>query len=727
MIVSIRCPRSLLIPLVCCVAQIGGCSRPAAWERPEGARSSPVGTTDYRRELDISDRITAIGSSANGGVALGTLSGGLYSARRVEGEWREVVDSNKPRGHRFYRSNRLLPGEPLGIAFADERHGMVWGSLSDRLPADTAVVYTTSDGGARWTRRAVGRGYQFSRAELQPSGDFWIAGYDMYPADKRKNTVIYHSRDFGATWRLVSTVDGLGAVSGFGMDDEGTGILATVFNRLFLTNDSGRTWRPIPTPADRYFPERALQAGAGIVRAQRLRGWLVVQQGAGLYRSRADSIVWQEMDAGHWRFLTVDRARNGWCFLDAASRLREADSAWRTSEPLTDPPLARMLHVECKNRTLTGVDAKGRVYQSHGGVLVHGWPLTATDAVRPMAMERVTHGAHWGATDHGLYGTEDRGRQWFRYPFDGSTIRGFLPRSAEEVLIWDGHGVNTRFSRRTRIATNVATLRGYDLVDIVVANSVWIAYGGRQHENSDRRSVAAFFDADPFAGSRDHGFLMLSRDAGATWQEIDVWRDNGVASIAVNADASRIMLVSYLGSIREVRWHDGAFRGTTLLTAALPAQRGAPTRITADGMTAPYVENVTAFHFVDADSGLITGTLGDLRRQSYRTSDGGRTWTPIDTGTFGYNGLLRSGAQLLAWDRHTLYALHGSSSRPLLRIVSSAPELDERIIWVTRLGDQQLIAQIFSERTSETVRVLVDLRRRSVIRLDSAIPSRGIH
>ena len=670
----------------------------------------PAGGGDVRGELDIAGRIAAIGTTPGGRVFLATMTGGLYTAPRLGADWNELVDSTKPRGERFFATNRVIGGLPEGIAFANEQRGIVWGVITgERTGIDSAFVYTTYDGGRQWTRRNVGPGFSLSSAEIRASGEFWVAGYRSQTLSGPLTTVVYRSRDFGETWTPVPAPDGDTPPSDFVMNDDATGVLATINNRLFITNDLGQTWQRVATPFDRraYAKPADGDSWARIEQAKRLHGWLIVQQDGHLFRSRVDSIAWQSMDAERWQFLTIDRDRSTWCYLDAQSRLREADAEWHISEPLSPPLLAPLISAECRNRVLHGVDVEGRVYRVADGILRHEFPLTSTGDRRPITMERVQGKSHWGATDHALYGSNSRGRRWFRYPFTASTIKGIVPRTADEVLIWDGHGSNTRFNRKTGTTTPVASLEGRDVIEVVVSDSLWFAFGGRQYETAGRVEVAQTFFGGQFRGTREDGFVMLSRDAGATWHQIDEWPGAGVATIAVNADASRIVLASYLGAIRELRRRDGQYQATTLLTATARNRQ-----------SVPYVQVATAFHFVDVDTGFITGDIHHVGRRSFRTIDGGRSWTPISVDAFGYSGMLRNGRQLIAWDPHTLFHVRGASKTPIVAIASSSRESYQSIMAVTRIDANTLLAHVMTSRTQRVTRVLIDLRKGTTTSLD---------
>ncbi len=686
---------------------VAGCTSPGSAARTANAAIAlpSSGGRDVRGELDIVGRLAAIGATPGGRIFLTTMTAGLYTASRVEAEWEEVVDSAKPRGERLFASNRVLSGLIEGIAFPTEQHGLVWGVINDgSLHSGSAFVFTTADGGRQWARRPVGPGFLLSNAEVRASGSYWLAGYSSASLGGPVTTVVYRSRNFGETWSPVAAPNGETPPSDFVMNDDGTGVLAALNNRLFVTEDTGRTWRRVATPFDHgaYNKPADGDSWARIERAKRLHGWLVVRQDGRLFRSRVDSLAWQSMDTERWQFFTIDRARNVWCFLDEASRLREADAGWRISEPLSPPLLAPLISAECRNGVLHGVDVEGRVYRVADRTLHHEFPLTSTSDRRPVTMERVLGRSHWGATNHALYGTDTRGRRWFRYPYAASTIKGFLPRSADEVLIWDGHGANTRFNRRTGRSTAVPTLDKRDVVDVVVSDSLWFAFGGRQYETAARIEVAQTFFGGQFRGTRDNGFVMLSRDAGATWREIDVWSGTGVAAISVNADASRIVLTSYLGAIRELRRQGERYVGATLLAATAGNRR-----------TVPYVQVATAFHFIDADTGFITGDIHHVGRRSFRTTDGGRSWSPASVDTFGYSGMLRVGRQVIAWDPYTLFEVHGASRTPIITLGSSARESHQSIMALTRFDANRLIAHVLTSRTLKRSRLLVDLRRRT--------------
>jgi hypothetical protein len=132
----------------------------------------------------------------------------------------------------------------------------------------------------------------------------------------------------------------------------------------------------------------------------------------------------------------------------------------------------------------------------------------------------------------------------------------------------------------------------------------------------------------------------------------------------------------------------------------------------------PYVQVATAFHFVDVDTGFITGDIHHVGRRSFRTIDGGRSWTPISVDAFGYSGMLRNGRQLIAWDPHTLFHVRGASKTPIVAIASSSRESYQSIVAVTRIDANTLLAHVMTSRTQRVTRVLIDLRHGTTTLLD---------
>jgi hypothetical protein len=680
-----------------CLAGCAGGSRPSPEDR---LPASAAPGTDLRGELLITGRVSAVSATPNGRVLLATLTGTLFTAPHLERDWTEVVDPAKPRGNGFMPSNRPFSGGVSGLAFANDSHGVAWGLMTSRgssAGSDTVSVFTTADAGSTWTQRRLGRGFNLAAGDVRPTGEYWVAGYSMGANAMRDiTTVVYHSTDFGVTWQAMTAPPGSSPTTDLVMDDDGTGVLGVLRNQLFVTRDTGRTWTAITTPFDQRTYQKAEydQDWPRINAAKVARGQLLVVQDGRVFTASIDSVVWRELPSADYRLVTLDRATREWCVLNSAWQLRTGRELSQLSTPRTEGLRAPPVAVECRGGTLHAVDLNGRVYAASAARTVDALPLTSGTTRRPVVREQQRGVAHWGASDQQLYGTTDDGTTWFRYPFAASSVAGFAARSAHEVLVWDGHGANTIFDRRTGRSRVVPTLQGRDVVQVHDRDSVWLAFGGRQSDAAQRVEVAQTFFAGQFRGSANYGFVMISRDAGATWTEIDRWDEAGVAALYVSETADHMVAVSYLGAVRAIARRGDGFVGTTLLTATA-----------ANRKEVPYVGAVAALHFVSTDTGYIAGDIHHVGRKVFKTVDGGRQWSPAPAAEFPYRGLQWTPTGMIGWDARRLYRLDGATPTVIATVVADSTTQYLRSVAPPHDGSVAITLQAFADQRLSRVRV----------------------
>jgi hypothetical protein len=691
--------RARISAAACLAAVLSACAATPRSVEELTPRNAPG--VDLRGELAIEGRVVAIGATPSGRVLLATMTGSLYGAPQLGRDWSEVVDPGNPRGEAMWPTNRVLRGLVQGLAFANDSQAMAWGSIpTTERSGDSVAVFTTADGGLTWTARPVGRGSQLAATDLRPSGVYWAAGYLRGTRlQDALTTVVYRSADFGTTWEVMPAPVAASPPSDIAMDDDGTGLLAMLRNSLFVTSDSGRTWNDIPTPFDQqaYHKSRNDPDWPRITSAKLARGQMLVIQDGQAFTSALDRVAWRPITDDAVRFVTLDRATRDWCVLDDAWRLRIGRSPSQLSPPLRPGLAAPAIAAECRDATMHAVDLEGRVYALTRGETVAEFPLTSTSARNPIVREQQRGSAHWGATMRQLYGTANDGHTWYRYPFAVSGIAGFAARSAHEVFVWDGHGANSIFDRRTGQSREVPTLAGRDVVQVIDQDSIWIAFGGRQGDAARRVEVAQTFFAGQFRGSASFGFVMISRDSGETWTEIDRWAESGVAALSVSEGARHLVAVSYLGAVRAIGREGAGFSGTTLLTATAENRR-----------TVPYVQVPTALHFVSADTGFIAGDIHHVGRKTFKTVDGGRNWTPVAQTEFPFDGLVRTTSGMVGWDRSRVYRLRGAVPELVATIVQDSSR--QYIQYAATLPRNELLLSTWSFRERQSRRVRVDLR-----------------
>lgn len=659
---------------------------------------------DYRGELDVSGRPNGVAISATGQVWFTTVTGIMYVADSIAGDWREagnsVVDTTM--SGVFGRPFRMGPGSIEGLTFADSRHGIAWGLIhGDHMHNRPAQVHITDDGGATWRLVEVGEAFLINDAHAWASGEIILAGYDGAVTEKLR-TVLFRSTDFGRHWTSWPAPEAATPVAGISFDDASNGLLAALNNELFLTRNGGRTWQRIPTPLDqrKYVRDNTYDPFARMSSVVFAHGRLLVRQDGKTFQSRASAIDWQPWAGDELAIFDTDVETGEVCAVDVRLRALALDSAFVPRVIPAGALLAQPLALQCRAGRLVAMDTEFRLYSLDSRSFRHGFPLTSAYGVRSVETSRMHGTSLWGTTGRFLYGSPDSGRTWYRLPYTASTVAGFLPTTDKTLFVWDGHGINARFDANTEATTIVPSLAGADVVNVVPLRNHWIAYGGRQYETSFRVEVAQSFFAGEFRGTRDEGFVALSSDSGVTWREIDRWKEGGPAAIYASADASRIIMVSYLGSIRELVRRGNGYTATNLLVAT-PENRDA----------VPYVQHPFAVYFDDAKTGYISGWIHHLPNHYFRTRDGGRSWARIEEKDFPYRGIFPFDGRYVGWTSTAIHFLAGPRREP---IVDLRPVIGDRstIHGISRVGaTDRLLVDFYTDATIR--QVIVDTKAKT--------------
>jgi photosystem II stability/assembly factor-like uncharacterized protein len=130
------------------------------------------------------------------------------------------------------------------VQFVDDREGWAVG--------DEGVVWHTIDGGQTWDRQPTGVRASLRSLHFLNPYTGWVAGRVERPNGGGSTGVLLFTDDGGVKWKVVmlGTMPGLnlvrfvdgktGYLAGDGADAYPTGV--------FMTNDGGRSWQPLPGP-----------------------------------------------------------------------------------------------------------------------------------------------------------------------------------------------------------------------------------------------------------------------------------------------------------------------------------------------------------------------------------------------------------------------------------------------------------------------------------------------
>ena len=669
---------------------------------PAGGALSPSPGLDRRGELPISGRPVALAASRTGTVWLVTMTGTMYFADSIDGDWRSASvnrpDTSMSRimGRGWQRGLGLVHG----IRFFDSRRGIAWGILySEKSREEQRQVYLTRDGGAHWAPADVGHAFELDRPWLAANGEIWLVGY-YGGLDRPIVPVVFKSMDYGQTWTAMPPPTKSHMLTAIAFDGPRQGVIAAG-DEFYVTRDHGQTWTAAATPLGqgRYQRDSANKRPERISQVAITHGRLMISQDGKTFTSRFDSMDWQPWSGGRLVRIEPDIGSGAICAIDSALRVLAIDTALRPTELGDASLIAPPVSLECRDGTAWVMDTEYRLYKVDAHRSEHAFPLSTESAIRGVQNAQLAGRTLWGATDHFLYSSTDSGRSWRRLPYRASTIRGFLARGEDEALVWDGHGVTAIFDRRKGETIPVTGLDGADVINAIRTDSGWIAYGGKQYEYAFRGEVARTYFAGEFAGSKDAGFVALSRDSGATWTVIDRWKQGGVAGLYVGPGGGRMLLLSYLGSLRSLATRNGNFDAKSVLTAD-----------SSNVDAVPYSERPAAIYFTDSLTGFVNGWNHWTGGKFYKTADGGKSWVRITKADFPYRSVFPFGSRYLASTDSSVYLLDGDRREQILHVDPGWLRGALAVYGVTAVANSGAVLVSIAMSDNTTTFVLVDPR-----------------
>jgi photosystem II stability/assembly factor-like uncharacterized protein len=592
-------------------------------------------------ELVIEGRVDELSLSPDGRIWLASAMGEVYAGDSIHADWRRVV-------RRDTTEDLLGSGQTFSrVTFFDADTGIITGMIrADSLSIGGDAYLRTTDGGASWKT-------------LRIPDDQWIyhvfvRGHQAWMGGSSGSFL--YSGDAGRSWRRVSQpFDGSSRLHRIFMEDDRSGIIGALGNAIRITRDGGVSWTALPTPLDQKLIPATRGEDHSDHRIEDLAYFgtsILAGQDGKVFVSRRDRTAWRELPGGMVTFAVDANGQVGYA-VDTARHVFRFGPELRPVRISPTPLRAQVQHLAVHGAAAYLLDAEGALHRIDPRVTTSGYPRSRQPGRLPIVRVRRHAGILWGATRNHLYRSDD-GQSWDLVGSAPFSIAGMAPRSPASILLWDGHGANAEMDTRTRAVVPVAALAGWDVVGVVEAPGLWVAYGGRQYETAERVEVAQTFAGGQFRGSREHGFVLVSRDRGATWRRVDEWPNTGVASVFVHEDGA-LTLFSYLGGVR--RLSAGTYTAETRLAASGVARE-----------SVPYVQTVGALYFEDADNGWVDGWIHHVGDKRFTTRDGGRSWREERRRRNHFVQMVRAGSGWAASTGQAVYLLCGAQERRVLEL-----------------------------------------------------------
>lgn len=594
-------------------------------------------------ELRMRGAIGQLDVGPDGRVWMTSMQGEIFAADSVNADWR-MVAGPPPLPEDSFDIGVDFPGIDR-VTWIDRRTGIASGHIGQVDALEKDRVLRTTNGGMRWDTVSFGVDQWIYDVFVDRNGGVWMGG---------SSGALVFSGDSGRTWRTVSRpFDGSGRLHSIWMKDGRTGVVASLGNALRLTRDGGRSWRPLPTP----FDQRKYEAGREEHNDHRIEAVallgdsLWVAQEGHVFTSPVARVAWREVSTEDplWTF-AVDRA-SGTLYAMGDSR-----RVYELTPGVAPHALTRLYtlagHLSVRDGVVYARDEEDGLYRISRDRVVYSRAFTRDGARPRLWLVAAGANATWGAGGHTLYSTVDSGRTWRLAGSSPVGIRGLLPLEGGRVMLWNGHGFNAVFDPASGALEKIAAFRGADVVGVVAADSLWVAFGGGQAESAGRVDVGRTFYGGEFAGSGPNGFVFVSRDRGRSWTRAHEWTGHGILGVFVHPDRS-LTLLSYLGSIRRLTPTPSGYLPENLVTAT-PRNRDA----------VPYVQTLGAMYF-DGREGWIDGWIHHLGNRRYVTRDGGRTWSREAPRANHYQEMLPGPGGWLGSTGHRLFWIDGKREREI--------------------------------------------------------------
>jgi photosystem II stability/assembly factor-like uncharacterized protein len=609
---------------------------------------------DARVELDIrghgQGRARWLSAAPDGHLWLTTSMGNAFTAASAMGDWSasSIV----------YRDTTFDSGPDLGrIDFFDAHRAALTGFEAGRRDKRDHVR-VTKDGGVHWDSVTVGDVGWVYDSEITPNGEMWIGG---------SRGALFHSSDFGSHWELRSQpFNSTWRLNRIAMLDASHGYVAALGNAIKETSDGGRTWRDVPTPIDQHLvrfdtADGHYDDGRITVLVPLGERLLATQEGRTFVTPR-DRIAWTPLSGPRLLVVARDAESDRLLAVTESLEVVAIDTSLRstriTERRLAAPPVS----LYPRGGTLYVLDDEGRIYAIAPGSFACGFPLAGARRAPLLWSVRAPGRTWWGASEHALYSSADRGATWSPASAAPFAIAGIAPRDDRSLMAWDRHGHNAIFEQATNAWRTIPDLDGADVVRVLQLPDEWIAYGGRQYEETNRIEVSMTYFGGQFSGSRPDGFVYASRDHGTTWTLIHTWKKHGVAGMYVFPGGDMV-LISYLGAVRRLTRSGSEYSARDVLQATEKNMR-----------QVPYVQWVSAIYFASDSIGYVGGEIHEAGSRRFRTSDGGATWVALPSDSFAFHEVIPGGGGTIAWDRRTVVELHGASTREIATVWNFSPK-----------------------------------------------------
>lgn len=612
---------------------------------------------DLRPELSLNGDVREISVSPAGVLWISTFLGGVYRSDDSGRTW----SAAKP--PMVKAPQHVWDGDDVErVTFFDAKRGMIAGFIGEKHNQ----ILLTEDGGATWKAVPLPvAGMWVYDVHATPDGHAWMGG---------SSGDVLASDDYGQTWRVLAKpfTEEQRSISVWFQSPIVGAAGSMKDGKVVTTRDGGRSWTQFETTGGEKVERDCNQYGDRRVTRVRIDAKRLVIAQCG-------RVLAAPLEAPRrWTALTADDEPLVHFDIDAAGNLIGVTSGRRVIEQAKDGAIRTLFTLDRlpKAMSVNGsrivmIDETRKV-TSFDGTNWHSSRILGKGPGTSWPIERLDRGAGdvlWGVSRWFLYRSDDGARTWERVAElpaekDGLEVAGLHIQSNGDVLLYDAWGWVRRWDVRAKRMTPVPILNGLDVVGSFRRADVWLLYGGQQFRIE---FLPTFVDGQR-GGTSDYGFVAASTDGGRSWSMIDRWDDGGPAA-AFLSDDDRLTLLS-LGQVRQ-----GTMTVAPTVSATMKTLPG-------DGVRR-ILSNPIVVDLLAAPRGWVTASATSGGRVVFRTSDGGRSWTPASPGDYPNVALYRlfDGTWLGMTADGSLRRWNGSAFEPLTSVPAKPAE-----VWVDSQG-----------------------------------------
>ena len=588
-------------------------------------------------------------------IFVATASGGVFRSVNNGTTWEAVFDANRA----------LSIGD---IAIAPSDRNIVWvgtGEANNRQSSTWGNgVYRSRDGGTTWQYMGLRETQTISRIVIDPHdpNTVFVAalGHLFGPNEERG---LYRTRDGGASWLKVLSVDANTGVTDVVMTPDGRTLVAATYLRrrrawgfvgggptsgLWRSTDGGDHWQRLT----KGLPEGDIgRIGLDIARSDPNIMYAVIEaQQGGVFKSTDRGATWVKQSAlderpNYFSQIRVDPKNPDRVWLLATSLYRSVDGGKTFSSDST----AVNVHPDHHAMWIDPNDPRHIMLGNDGGVFFSYDSGRRWDYVNNLPIGQFYDVAVDAREPYWIYGgTQDNGT--FAFP-SGTYSRGPLTDTEViHILFGDGFQVTVDAANPRFVYTNSQNGRGYltDLATREERRITPVSPERRERYRFNWNTAILLSPNDPHVYYYGANRLLRTTDEGTTWQPISPdltrgqdWRNlplgDGIPARG-RGTLSRDDGTSEYGNITTIsesrRAPGTIYVGTDDGNVQLTTDGGVHwTNLTPRfPLAAPHtVSSVVASRF-DARTAYVAfdgHTDDDPRPYLYKTSDGGETWTSI--------------------------------------------------------------------------------------------------